>query len=334
MARRVAVTGASGHLGSSLLERLVADPSIDQVRTVDLVPPSVQSPKIEHHALDIRDPRIDRVFAGCSAVFHLAFVVLGYRPRREFDDINVGGSKKVFEAAARASVSQVIYTSSIAAYGVLPGQPDPIDEQTPRRYQPDFPYAAAKYDVEAFLDDFEPRHPDLVVTRLRPVIVIGPHARGPSSDSLRKHLWVSTSRAAIPLVWEGDVAQAILLAFQRRQGGAFVLAADDPLPGDALAAAAGWRCIQVPPALRRLAGRALHLSAHNRALAVDPGWLLHFDAAIRGTSQKAREVLGWSPECPTCSDVLRRYAAEVPCEATPAQIRAHRALQALTSTLP
>ena len=41
--------------------------------------------------------------------------------------------RNVFEAAARAGVGQIIYTSSIAAYGVTPGHPDPLYEDAPRK---------------------------------------------------------------------------------------------------------------------------------------------------------------------------------------------------------
>lgn len=329
----IAITGASGQLGTRILQKLLEDPALTEVRAIDLAPPSVRDPRVQHHRLDIRDPGLDALFAGCDAVFHLAFVVLGYLPRHEFDAINVGGSENVFEAAARAGVPYLLYTSSIAAYGVLPGHPDPIDERTPLRHQRDFPYASAKFEVEAFLDGFERRNPAMKITRLRPVIVLGPGGKGPTDASLRKHLWVSTSRHAMPIVWENDVAQAAALAFQQRAHGAFLLAADEPLPGPQLAAAAGWSCIRIPPRLRRLAGRALARSAPRRAPRIDPGWLLYLDVQMRATSRKAREELGWKPECPTCADVLRRYAREVPSEATPAQRTLHTALDLATRLL-
>lgn len=326
MAYRVAITGASGQLGTRVLRKLLEDPELTEVRAIDLAPPTVRDPRVLHLRKDIRGVGLEELFEGCEAVFHLAFVVLGFLPRREFDAINVGGSKNVFEAAAKARVPYVLYTSSIASYGVLPGHPDPITEETPLRYQPEFPYAAAKYEVEEFLDGFERRNPGMKITRLRPVIVLGPGGKGPTDASLRKHLWVSTTRYGMPIVWEGDVAQAAALAFQKRAHGAFLLAADDPKPGHELAAEAGWRCLRIPARLRRWAGERMARSAHRKPPQIDPSWLIYLDVKMRATSRKAREELGWKPDCPTCVDVLKRYAQEVPCEANPAEIVLHRAL--------
>ena len=99
--------------------------------------------------------------------------------------VRVGGSKNAFNAAAAAGVKTVVYSSSVAAYGVLPGHPRPITEQTPRRLQDSFPYAAAKYRVEEFLDGFEKEHPDVAVARLRPSILIGPGMNHPLGAALR-----------------------------------------------------------------------------------------------------------------------------------------------------
>jgi nucleoside-diphosphate-sugar epimerase len=327
---RVAVTGASGQLGAQLLRRLLADPSITGVVSIDRAPAVVLDRRVTHHQRDIRDPGLDALFAGCEAVFHLAFVVLQHLPRPEFDAINVGGSKNVFEAAARAKVPYVLYTSSVASYGVLPGHPEPIDEQTTRRYQADFPYAATKYEVEAFLDTFEPAHPEMTITRLRPAIIVGPEGTGPTDDQLRHHLWVMSSEHGMPLVWQEDVVQAALLAFRKRARGAFVLAADGAMPGNQLAAAAGWHCLRVPPRLRLALGRGLRRVGKYRQVRIDPSWLIYLDVRLRFRSQKARDELGWQPECPTCVDILKRYAALVPSQATPAQEVLYLAFDALS----
>jgi nucleoside-diphosphate-sugar epimerase len=326
---RVAVTGASGQLGAQLLRRLLADPSITEVVSIDRAPAAVLDPRVQHHQRDIREPGLDALFAGCEAVFHLAFVVLNHLPRAEFDSINVGGSKNVFEAAARAKVPYVLYTSSVASYGVVPGHPDPIDERTPRRHQPDFPYAATKNEVEAFLDVFEPAHPEMAITRLRPAIIIGPNGTGPTDDQLRHHVWVMSSEHGMPLVWQDDVVQAAILAFQKRARGAFVLAADEAMAGNRLAAAAGWHCVRVPSGVRRRLGLGLAKLGKFRKLTLDPSWLIHLDVRMRFSSQKARDELGWRPECPTCVSILQRYAALVPSQATPAQEALYLALDQL-----
>src|SRR4051812_30400889 len=119
--RKVAVTGGSGELGTWVVRKLCADRTVGEVISLDVQPPATVSSKLRAVRADVRDPEIGRHFAGCDAVIHLAFIVGGWRPRAEFDDINVEGSKNVFRAAIAAGAKQLVYTSSIAAYGVTPG---------------------------------------------------------------------------------------------------------------------------------------------------------------------------------------------------------------------
>ncbi len=332
MAYRIAITGSSGQLGTVLIESLLEDPELAEVRAVDVTPARVEDPRVRHYQRDVREPGLEAIFEGCDAVFHLAFVVFRYMPREEYDAINVDGSKNVLEAAAKACVPYLLCMWSTAAYGVVPGHPDPIDETTPLRFQLDFPYPAAKYKVESFLDDLERRYPDMKITRLRPVIVIGPNDKGPTTASLRKHVILHYRRNPNPIVWEGDVAQAVLLAFWKRAHGVFVLTTEDPLAPPQLAAAAGLRCIRIPPRLWRRYGVHMKRMARWRTPPVDPNWLLH-DVRVRPTSRKAREELGWRPECPTCADVVKRFVKEVPNEAGPAERVLHQALAFVTGIL-
>src|SRR5439155_19868861 len=121
-----------------------------------------------------------------EALVHLGFVVTRFERREVMDAINVEGSRNVFRAAAAAGIRRIVYSSSVAAYGVVPGQPVPIVEDTPRRYQDDFAYAANKYRVEEHLDGFEREHPEIAVVRLRPSILIGQRMDHRLGDGLRR----------------------------------------------------------------------------------------------------------------------------------------------------
>jgi nucleoside-diphosphate-sugar epimerase len=165
---KIAVTGGSGQLGTLVLRRLIADKTIKEVVTIDLRPPVVAGAKMRAIRADIRDGNFAQHLQDCEVLVHLAFVVTSYLPRAEFDAINIEGGKNVFRAAAAAGVRHIVYSSSIAAYGTMPGHPVPIVETTPRRYHHAMPYAAAKFRLEEFLDGFEQEHPNIVLTRFRP----------------------------------------------------------------------------------------------------------------------------------------------------------------------
>src|SRR5690348_10340443 len=125
---RVAVTGGAGQLGTLVLRRLCADRTVAEVRSLDLRPPLAVSPKLKAVEADVRDPELARHLDGCDVLVHLAFLVAKRGKRELQDQVNVEGSKNVFRAALQAGVRRIVYASSIAAYGVVPGHPEPIVE--------------------------------------------------------------------------------------------------------------------------------------------------------------------------------------------------------------
>jgi UDP-glucose 4-epimerase len=310
---RVAVTGGSGQLGSLVIQRLLADPSITEVVCLDVRPPTMAGARLRAVQADVRDADFARHLQGCEGLFHFAFVVTKGPPRKVFDAINVGGSQNVFRAAAAAGVTRVVYSSSMAAYGVMPGHPVPVVEDTPRRLQQRFPYAAAKFQVEAFLDEFEPTVPQMQIARLRPAILIGNHIEHELGDSLRKGQLVDLGQAPMPLVWDEDVADAALLAFKAGARGAFNLGADKPLPPREMAAAAGLDYIKLPRWIRLAAVGVLRgLQALSVSLSADPSWLENGDVPLILSSEKARRELAWRPRFPSCTDVMKHFVAAAP----------------------
>lgn len=305
---RIAVTGGSGQLGTLVLRRLADDRAVKGIVAIDLRPPLIVSGKLRDVRADVRDARIGEHLRGCDAVVHLAFLV-GKRGARSLqDDVNVRGSANVFRAALAAGVRRILYASSVAAYGVVPGLPDPVVEDTPRTRQRDFWYACAKYDVEADLDGLEREHADLSVARFRPTILVGRRMEHRLGAAMRRGLLPAAG--TLPLVWDEDVADAFLLALRSGAKGAFNLSADEPLPGPELAKEGGMRLLRLP----RGAVRAVERAAEALRLAqpADPGWFATADLRLVYSSEKAKRELGWKPRCPTAREVIRAYAANVP----------------------
>ena len=305
---RVAVTGGSGQLGTLVLRRLADDRTVKEIVALDLRPPSIVSGKLRAVRADVRDPQIGEHLRGCEALIHLAFLVAKRGARAMQDEVNVRGSANVFRAALAAGVRRILYASSVAAYGVLPGLPVPVTEETPRTRQPDFWYACAKFDVEADLDGLEREHPDLSAARFRPAILVGRRMEHPLGAALRRGLLPRSG--ALPLVWDEDVADAFLLALKSGARGAFNLSADAPLPSAELAKEGGLRLLRVPRWLVRGIDRAavgLRLAAP-----LDPGWFATADLQLVYSSEKARRELKWKPRCATAREVIRCYAANVP----------------------
>jgi UDP-glucose 4-epimerase len=310
---KVVVTGGSGQLGSRVLRRLAAERKVKAISSIDLRPPAVASPKIRAITADVRDPDLAAHMAEHDAVVHLAFVVTEARPRAEVDAINVGGSANVFAAAARAGVGRIVYSSSIAAYGVVPGHPEPITEDTPRVHQKGFAYAATKFEVEAWLDRFDVEHPNIAVARLRPAILLGHDMDHALGHSLRSGRLFDLGDAPLPIVWDEDIADAVALALLAGARGAFNVAADDALPPRELARRGGLRAVRVPRSVARTAAAVSPwLARIGIGQATDPAWLETAGVRMIVSSEKAKRELGWRPRCPTAADVIVRHRAEVP----------------------
>jgi nucleoside-diphosphate-sugar epimerase/putative sterol carrier protein len=315
---KIAVTGAAGQLGTVVLRRLAVERGIDEILSIDLRPPMVASPRLRVVQADVRDPSLRETLRGCDTLIHLAFIVTGFPPRQLFDDVNVNGSRNVFACAIDAGVKRIVYSSSIAAYGVVPGHPLPIVEETARVHQRDFAYASAKFEVEAILDELEPRHPDVAIARLRPGIFLGAQIDHPLARLLKRRLVIDTGTTPLPVVWDEDVADAIVRAWKQSARGAFNVVADAPESGAALARACGLRLIPAPAPVRAVVARVNALAAKLKlGTPSDPAWLRVDGAPMIASSEKARRVLGWKPRCPTAVAVLQRFLAEAPARLDP-----------------
>src|SRR5262249_44604144 len=154
-----------------------------------------------------------------------------------------------------------------------------------------FAYASAKFEVEAFLDDFERAHADVAVTRLRPGVLVGANMDHVLGRVLRAGFLPYASRTPLPLVWDEDVADAVAIALDRRVAGAFTLAADEPLPAPTLARATGLRPLPLP----RLLVKAVNAVAR----VADSGWTDGAAVVPVFSSEKAKRELGWRPSCAT-----------------------------------
>ncbi len=218
---KVFVTGSSSHLAAALLPRLCARPDIEQVTGIDLDPPRFRHARFNAAQLDIRSPRLEDLLAGHEVLVHLACARLqGSLSDQEMFDINVTGGHKAFHAARRAGARRLIHLSSAAVYG----SGVHLNESAPLVPLPQFPYARHQAHLEKLL---QIEFPDCV--RLRPHLILGPNSRPELKRLLHLPCYVHTP-APDPLlqcVHEDDVAQAVLLALDKKVQGPFNLAVED-----------------------------------------------------------------------------------------------------------
>ena len=303
---RIAVTGASGNLGTALLRRLAPTGDDELVGVVRRVPPP-EPPydQVTWHEVDLtsRDAAaaLDQAFSGADAVVHLAW---GFQPARDvryLERLGVGGTREVLAAAVRADVAHLVHLSSVGAYAPAPGTR--VDESWRTTGIPTLAYSRHKVTVERMLDVHDARGAAPLVTRMRPGFVLQ-HDAGSGLARYGLPSWLPSSvvgllpvlpldrRFVIPVVHSDDVADALARVLHRRVGGAFNLSAEPPVTRDDVAAALGARPVHVPS---HVLGAALRVAWHARLQPLDPGWLdLGFSVPLLDTA-RAREELGWEP---------------------------------------
>ncbi|WP_129338044.1 NAD-dependent epimerase/dehydratase family protein [Cellulomonas endophytica] len=310
---RVVVVGASGNVGTALLRRFRRDASVTSVVGVVRRPPRTTPPApydvAEWVGVDLADPgpdertveRLAAVFRGADAVVHAAWAIQPSHDRGYLRRVNVGGTRRVVEAVARARVRHLVVLSSVGAYS--PG-PDltPRTEDWPTRGIRSSSYSVDKAAVEALLDESEERLPGTVVARVRPALVfqrragheqaryfLGPFVPVGLLDGGLPFLpWPSGLR--LQAVHADDLAEALREVVVRQARGAFNVAGPGVVtaPEVATIMTRSGEVRDVPATTARL---ALSAAWHARLAPAGPGWLdMALEVPLMDTGRATREL--------------------------------------------
>lgn len=215
---RILVTGGAGFVGSTLVDRLLAERR--EVVVLDSFDPFYpESLKRENLAAaagasgfrletgDLRDSAaVARALAGCDAVVHLA-ALAGVRPSlerpAEYADVNVRGTAVLAEAMARSGVARMVFASSSSVYGEREQASGPFREGDPVE-RPVSPYAATKRAGELLLHSFH--HAEgLAVTCARIFTAYGPRQR--PDLAIRKFAERMRAGQPIPVYGDGEATR-------------------------------------------------------------------------------------------------------------------------------
>jgi UDP-glucose 4-epimerase len=177
MSLTVAVTGPTGEIGKPFIRALERQHDVTRIlgmarRPFD--PKAHKWSKTEYRQGDVLDrAAVDALCAEADIVVHLAFIIVA--GSKQSHEINLEGSRNVFEAAVKAKAQRLVYASSVAAYGFHEENPQPLTEDVPARGTEAHPYSADKAAVEDVLSEVvENSNTDAYV--FRPCIVAGPEA--------------------------------------------------------------------------------------------------------------------------------------------------------------
>src|SRR5947209_20003208 len=101
---RVVIVGATGNVGTSVLEALALEPAVDEIVAVARREPRSQFPRTQFVRADITRSDLAPIFRGADAVVHLAWLIQPGRDESSTRRVNVGGSLRLFHAAADVKV--------------------------------------------------------------------------------------------------------------------------------------------------------------------------------------------------------------------------------------
>ncbi len=221
---RIAVTGISGYLGGLLAQSLVTNNAVESITGIDLREPVFRHDKIKFVRCDIRGHALAQALEGCDTVVHLTFIVQEIRDKKLTYDINLNGTKNLLDACSVSKIRKLVIASSVAAYGCVK-RDYVITEDSPLEGNAASYYSDTKRIVEGMLDDFEKKNPGIIVTRMRPSIFCGSHVNNFFIDTVRLPVitYVKGNPYGLPLVYEGDVADAFYTAIVEDHPGAFNL---------------------------------------------------------------------------------------------------------------
>jgi len=224
---KIALTGASGHIGQTLIKLLLQQNHEVRILVHRVKPQQVKG-NVEVFQGDVLDkislyPFLD----GCDALIHASGKIgLGYRFEQAVYDVNVVGTQNILEVAYELKIKKVVHFSSIHIFDQKPYHL-PLDET--RRFvsnQSVF-YDQTKRDAHLFA--LKMAEKGMNISIVCPTAVLGPNDTLPSK--LGKAI-VDIYKGNIPAVVKGgfdfvdvrDVAQGTLVALEKgKRGETYIL---------------------------------------------------------------------------------------------------------------
>jgi UDP-glucose 4-epimerase len=312
----VAVTGPTGDLGIAIVNALERSRAVKTIVGMARRPfdPGEQGwKKTEYRQGDVTDSESVRgLVKGADVVVHLAFALLDASDATH--ELNVGGSRRVFEEAAKAGAERICYASSVAAYGFHADNPDWLTEDVPPRGSPEHPYSDQKAEVERVLGEVVLRHPSTAAYAFRPCVVAGPEARTmleeipyyrleeAMPDAVARLLGsLPVLKPVIPdpgirfqLVHEDDVASAFAAAVRGLgEPGPYNLAGNGTLTMSDVADALGWYSVPVP---KPLVDATAEIATRLPLMPAQVAWIHSVKKPVLMRTNRAKKELRWRPK--------------------------------------
>jgi len=214
---KICITGGSGFLGTRLIKILVKQGA--DIQNIDKnqseVFPSVTTVQ------DIRDlVGLKNAMQPASFVVHLAAEHKDdVFPGSLYYDVNVQGTKKILDAMDHRGITGLIFTSTVAVYGLNKDNPDENFIPDPFNH-----YGKSKWQAEELIREWQQKGSGRCAVILRPSVIFGETNRGNVYNLLRqmstgRFLMIGSGKNEKSMAYVGNVAAFIAYLSGKMQPG-------------------------------------------------------------------------------------------------------------------
>jgi dihydroflavonol-4-reductase len=327
---KIFITGATGFIGSHLVDRLaktehkmcclVRDPGRAK-RLAELGAELAQG--------DVTDKAsIMKSMKGCDWAFNLANIYTMWMPdKRAYHEINVEGTRNVLDCALELKVSKVIHVSTVAIWAKS-GE-SPFNEKTPISPVQVSEYARSKYEADLIAREYHEKR-GLPLVMIYPGNVLGEGDNKPTGqfvgDIVRGKQPVNAfTDTVLTFVHVRDVVEAIIKAAEKPDNvGQNYIVASQQMPWGELAAMSsrisGTKLprFTLPGPMALATGAMLTLVAN--VTKKPPLWGLSLDAArtlsasLKADGSKVQRELGivYTPIGQALEEAIASYKVKAP----------------------
>lgn len=240
--KNILVTGAEGFLGYHTIKLLnerhnIKPRGLVEVEDAELVQLGLKNLEVEIIKGSIQELQVLRqACEGIDTVFHMKFQIAlggGKEAEETMEQINVGGTRNLLQAATEAGVKRVVISSSSLVVG-LNQESEPLNETADwGKHQFNLPYALSRRQAEQESLAAEAGDNRPVVVAINPSFTMGPEDYiGAPANQLAKLISQGKFKFNIPVGFGildvRDYAEGALLAAQRgRHGQRYLLSGEN-----------------------------------------------------------------------------------------------------------
>lgn len=206
------MTGTASVLGRRVSRLLGERSDVDEVVGLDLrSAPGTQN-------VDLLTGDLSTVFADADGVIHLSSVFGPAIEGPEIDDaVDVSIARRVFEAAAKAGVANLVVLSSATVYGPWANNAVPLTEEAPLRPHPDLAFAVQRGEIERLAWETRRDNPAMSVACLRPATLVLDGRGGWLASALDQAADIPTADdTAAQYLHVNDLATAVIAAWEHK----------------------------------------------------------------------------------------------------------------------